>query len=390
MTAQTSETHSSALVLIIDDDPQNLKLLSYTLSEAGYRVALANSGRVALESLQRRRPDLVLCDVVMPDLDGYEVCRQLKADPQFCDIPLIFLTARTSTQDLLNGFQAGAVDYVTKPFSQAEVLARVQTHTALKQAQDTIKTKNAELEQLNQHLTALNQEKNQFLTLAAHDLKNPLSTLMLRAEIAEESLMGFQPAERERIQDFLHKVQYDAQCMHSIVSNLLEINRIESGGVKIRPSRFDAVELMQELTERYQPSASRKQLDLDLILPEASLEVVTDRLLVYQIADNLLSNAVKYSPPGGQIQVSLKQQATTAELIIQDQGPGFSLEDKSRMFQKFTRLSAQPTAGESSTGLGLSIVKQLANLLKAELRLESEPGQGSRFLVNLPLQHQAA
>ncbi len=389
MTSQASSPPSSALVLIIDDDPQNLKLLSYTLSEAGYRVALANSGRVALESLQRRRPDLVLCDVVMPDLDGYEVCRQLKANPQFCDIPLIFLTSRTSTQDLLKGFQAGAVDYVTKPFSQAEVLARVQTHTALKQAQDTIKTKNAELEQLNQHLTVLNQEKNQFLTLAAHDLKNPLSTLMLRAEIAEESLINFQPAERDQIQDFLHKVRYDAQCMHAIVSNLLEINRIESGGVKIRPSRFDAVELVQDLAERYQPSALRKQLDLDLTLPETSLDIITDRLLVYQIADNLLSNAVKYSPPGGQIQVSLKQHATTAELIIQDQGPGFSLEDKSRMFQKFTRLSAQPTAGESSTGLGLSIVKQLTKLLKAELRLETEPGQGSRFLVNLPLQHPA-
>lgn len=376
------------LILIIDDDPQNLKLLSFTLSEAGYRVALANGGQVALDVLQRRRPDLILCDVVMPGMDGYEVCRRLKADAERADIPLIFLTAKTDTQDLLAGFGAGAVDYVTKPFSQAEVLARVRTHTELKQAHDTIKTKNLELESLNQHLTSLNEEKNHFLTLAAHDLKNPLSTLLLRAELAEENLADYStlaPQERESLQEFMRKIQHDAQCMHGILSNLLDVNRIESGAVSLHPTRFDAVELVQDLAERYQHSATRKHLGLGLELPQTSLELVTDRQMVYQLADNLLSNAVKYSPPGSLIRVSLRQRAQAAVLSIQDQGPGFSPEDKAKMFQKFTRLSAQPTAGESSTGLGLSIVRQLAALLDADLRLESELGTGSCFLVSLPM-----
>ena len=364
------------LILIIDDDPQNLKLLNFTLSEAGYRVALANGGLVALEALQRRKPDLILCDIVMPEMDGYEVCRALKADPELHEIPLIFLTAQTDTQHLLAGFQAGAVDYVTKPFSQAEVLARVRTHTELKRARDTIMANNQQLQTLNRHLAALNQEKNHFLAIAAHDLKNPLTTVLLRAEMAEENLESPEPGQ---LRNHLQNIQKDVERMRLIVTNLLDINRIEAGSFEIKPAAFDLLQLVQRLTEQYRDTAARKQIRLCTDLPQGPVTLVADEQLVYQIADNLLSNAIKYSPPGKD--VSLLVSATGPSLEIQDQGPGFSAEDKARMFQKFTRLSARPTAGETSTGLGLSIVRMLANLLEAGIDCESQPGAGARFRV---------
>lgn len=366
------------LILVIDDDALNLKLLNRTLQAAGYRVALANSGRVGLELLERRSPDLILCDIVMPEMDGYAVCRQLKASPPHSEIPLIFLSGQTQTENLLAGFEAGAVDYVTKPFSQAEVLARVRTHTELKRARDTILQNNQQLQVLNRHLASLNQEKNQFLTMAAHDLKNPLTTVLLRTDLAREQLEEGTTAE---LNTQLDKIAADVEGMRRIVSNLLDIDRIESGGLEVQRRRFDLAALGRELAGRFAVAAERKGIRLKLDLPAAALWLCSDEQLVHQLGDNLLSNALKYSPAGTEVTLRVAVADEEALLEVRDQGPGFSAQDRVRMFRKFTPLSARPTAGESSTGLGLSIVHLLVNLLEARLEWQSAPGEGARFEI---------
>lgn len=378
---------NQALILIVDDEPQNLSLLSFVLKEAGYQVAVATGGTVMFEVLKKRQPDLILCDVLMPEMDGYEVCQRLKAS-EHQNIPLIFLTSKTQTEDLLRGFEAGAVDYITKPFNKSELLARVHTHTQLKQAQDTILAYAEQLRGLNQHLTetnqqleALNQEKNHFLGIAAHDLRNPLTTIMLTAELVKMRVDKLEP---DKIARYMQNVFDGAERMSGLIKNLLDVNRIESGKLEVVPQRFDLKAFMMRLKEQHQQAASQKQIELFLELPAEDAMLDSDENILLQIAENLLSNAIKYSPKEQQVLISVQAEPEHLHFRIQDQGPGFTAEDQNKLFQKFARLSVRPTAGEQSTGLGLSIVKLLCEALQGRVECQSTPGQGSTFIVTLP------
>jgi two-component system sensor histidine kinase/response regulator len=371
----TAPDQPSGLLLIIDDQPQNLHMLSSTLRGHGYKVAAANSGESALHILERLQPDLILCDIVMPGMDGYEVCRQVKAQAHTRDIPLIFLTAKTDSDDIVHGFSAGAVDYVVKPFNPAELLARVHTHLSLKQARDTILAYTRDLE-------SLNEEKNNFLGIAAHDLKNPLSTILLTAQMVafkQDSLSS------EKLTHYMGSIENEVERMLQIITNLLDINRIESGSWVLHPIEVELQPFLQTLSEAHQVRAQAKRIRLQTDFATAPLLAITDRSILQQIVDNLLSNAIKYSPPEREVVLGLARHGKLAVLRVQDQGPGFSEGDKGRVFQKFARLSARPTAGENSTGLGLSIVKQLTHLLGADIHLESPPGQGATFTLTLPI-----
>ncbi|MGV3522594.1 MAG: hybrid sensor histidine kinase/response regulator [Candidatus Sericytochromatia bacterium] len=364
------------VILVIDDQAQNLQILSTTLRAAGYQVAAANSGPTALRILEKRLPDLILCDIMMPEMDGYAVCRQLKSQTATQDIPLIFLTAKTESEDILLGFEVGAVDYVTKPFNTGELLARVKTHTELKRARDTILTYTHQLE-------SLNEEKNHFLGIAAHDLKNPLTTIMLSAEMVQLKRERIRPEDLDLYIGIIYK---DAERMLMIVSNLLDVNRIEAGRIPLRPELLEWEQFLQRLIKQYEMTAARKQITLRPLMPEVPPTLISDPHIVFQIADNLLSNAIKYSPPGRKVEMTIQPVEDRIEFAVCDQGPGLTTEDRTKLFQKFTRLSARPTGGENSTGLGLSIVKMLCELLQATIRCESEPGQGARFVVSFPLE----
>lgn len=369
------------LILVVDDDPQSLRLLNHALSSAGYDVAIANSGAVCFKVLEKRRPDLILCDVIMPEIDGYEVCRRIKANEVWRDIPLMFLTARTEPEDLIAGFEAGAVDYVTKPFSQDELLARVRTHTELKHARDTIIAYTRQLETLNERLKTLDAEKNHFLGIVAHDLKNPLTTIIMSAEMVEDRVERMAPPD---VAEYMRMIQRNGERIRSIITRLLDVNRIESGKLAVDSKPFDLAKFAAQLVEQHRPKAERKQIELVLSLPAQPVQLISDQEIVHQIADNLLSNAIKYSPPGFRVEITVGSENERAWLSIADQGPGFTEADRVLMFQKFARLSARPTAGEASTGLGLSIAKRLSELLQGELSCISEPGKGAAFTLSLP------
>lgn len=376
---------TAPLILIVDDDPQNLRLLNLALSEAGYGVAVATGGEIAFKALEKRRPDLILCDVIMPEMDGYEVCRRLKADQATRDIPLIFLTSRTDPEDLIQGFDVGAVDYVTKPFNKGELLARVRTHTELKQARDTILAHTQQLESLNQQLQTLNAEKNYFLGIVAHDLKNPLTTIMMSAELVEERA---EKISVESLVEYMRMIERNVARIRTIIMNLLDVKRIESGRMAVDLKPFDLRDFATRLIDSYRDKADRKRIRVSLEAPAEPVQIVSDENIIFQIGDNLLSNAIKYSPQEHSIYVTLLSLDDQVAFSIRDEGPGFTEEDKSKMFQKFARLSAQPTGGESSTGLGLSIVKKLCELLEGNLSLDTTAGEGATFTVTLPRRHE--
>lgn len=371
---QTDVSQSAPVIFLIDDVVQNLQVLSGTLRQEGYRISGASSGPVALRILKQLKPDLILCDIIMPEMDGYEVARQLKANPETRDIPLIFLTARTESEDIIKGFAVGGVDYVTKPFNTSELMARVRNHLELKQARDLI-------EKHAQRLSALNQEKDHILSIAAHDLKNPLASIMLMAEMIQIRQGHLEP---EKMLDYASQIYQDADRMLLIITNLLDINRIESGRIQAQIQPWPLQEILTRLRREYQPMADKKGIRLHLGEGKAGVYLQTDPLLLFQLLDNLLSNALKFTDSGKEVSLECLCEAEQVCFEIADQGPGFTPADQEQMYQKFARLSARPTAGENSTGLGLAIVRRLVDMLQVRLNFKTELGQGSCFTVCVP------
>ena len=314
-----------------------------------------------------RLPDLILLDLMMPEMDGLEVCRRLKANLATRHIPIIFLTASNEMEHLVQGFEAGAVDYVTKPFNGAELLARVRTHLELKLARE--------------RLREMNDEKNEFMGIAAHDLRNPLSAVKGYAEMVMEDA---QALTHPGLEEHGRRIRDTAARMVEMVQNLLDVNAIERGEMKLNLAPADLCPVLNQVVETQRPRSTAKQQTIHLESQAAPVIVFVDASVTVQILENLVSNAVKYSPPGRKIFVRLKQDAKGVRVEVQDQGPGLSAEDQKKLFGKFARLSAKPTGGEHSTGLGLSIVKRLVEAMNGRVWCESELGRGATFVVQFP------
>jgi two-component system sensor histidine kinase/response regulator len=317
-------------------------------------------------------------------MDGLEVCRRLKADPLTQPIPVIFLTASNDMEHLVKGFAMGAVDYVTKPFNPPELLARVRTHLELKHARDTIVRYGHELGRLNE-------EKNEFMGIAAHDLRNPLSAITGYAEIILEeggALMASSPDALARsaneVNDCARRIHDTSKRMAEMVQNLLDANRIERGEMKLALAPTDLGPALHSVVEIQRPHATAKQQTIHLERQAVPVVVQLDPAVTVQVLENLVSNAVKYSPRGKNIFVRLKKHAQGTRVEVQDEGPGLSAEDQKKLFGRFARLSAKPTGGEHSTGLGLSIVKKMVEAMNGKVWCESELGRGATFIVEFP------
>jgi two-component system sensor histidine kinase/response regulator len=356
---------AKSLILVVDDISKNLQVVGTLLRREGYRIVPATSGSQALERVAAETPDLILLDLMMPEMDGLEVCRRLKADMLTQGIPVIFLTASNEMEHLVQGFEVGAVDYVTKPFNPPELLARVRTHLELKHAR--------------QRLREMNEEKNEFMGIAAHDLRSPLNAVKGYSEmVLEDPALGPENAE------LVKRIQEAAARMAEMVQNLLDANRIERGEMQLHLAPTDLGQVLHSVIETQRPRATAKHQAIHLATEAAPMVVQLDPSVTVQVLENLVSNAVKYSPPGTEIFVRLKKQAQGVQVEVQDQGPGLSAEDQKKLFGKFARLSAKPTGGEHSTGLGLSIVKKMVEAMNGNVWCESERGRGATFIVKFP------
>jgi len=353
-------------VLVVDDQPANLQLLGDLLTTTmGYDVLVASGGEQALRRLEEKVPHLILLDVLMPGLNGIDTCRRLKERPEWQDIPIIFLSASDDKALIVRALETGGVDYVTKPFSRAELLSRVRTHLSLKSARDQLKT--------------LAEDKDELLGMLTHDLKNHLGGMQMSAQLLTDRAAEL-PDDRSRT--------LVGNILASTTQMLAFVKEFLANAASERPQQLNliAVDLrdaVQLALRQYRPAAERKGLQLvcDALAPAT---VRADTLALNQVLENLISNAVKFSPPGKSITLSVSAGEETAECRIADEGPGFTAADRERMFHRYARLSARPTGGEPSTGLGLSIVKKLVDAMNGQLTVDSTPGAGATFTILLP------
>ncbi|MBF0155581.1 MAG: hybrid sensor histidine kinase/response regulator [Magnetococcales bacterium] len=359
-------------VLIVDDE----RILIDVLVEAirpTYKIMVARNGEQALRAARGvPAPDLILLDVVMPGMDGYEVCRCLKESEATCEIPVIFITSKSEVDDETRGFALGAVDYIGKPISPPIVRARIKTHLALRRSMEVQREQNRELLELNQ-------VKNRFLGMAAHDLRNPLVSIRGMSELLLQPMRLSEEKQRQ----FLRSIHQVSQQMLTLVNDLLDVSAIESGHFELTLERDNLSRLVRERAELVGFSAREKGIVLEVEtgdLPDCRC----DSGRMGQVVDNLLTNAVKFSRPGTVIHLGTRATGDWLEVIVADQGPGLPEEELGRMFGTFQRLSAKPTGNERSTGLGLSIVKKIVEAHGGTVRVASEVGKGSVFTVSFP------
>jgi signal transduction histidine kinase len=361
-------------VLVVEDQLIYSKLLLKYLSQLGFNGDTAPNGATALEMLDQEHDfDLVILDLMLPDIDGFEVCRKLREKYSLFDLPILLLTAADDVNDKVIGFSAGANDFLSKPYDKNELIARAKTLVNLKK----IAVKNFKLKE------AIEKE-NMYHRMTIHDIKNPLTSIIALSSFMKDDLGDA----------FEHSETVDIICRSSekilaMLTEFLEMSRLESGAVSLHLEEVDCNYIANIVNESNIPYAHQKQQNLIFNPgPKEFCYVKADPGRLQQILDNLVSNAVKYSPIGENINTSvvLVENTVPAPVIrieVQDNGPGFSEQESKKLFQKFSKLSSIPTAGESSSGLGLSIAKELVEMHKGRIWAESQPGHGAKFIIEL-------
>ena len=365
-------------VLIVDDDRINLRILGSILKSESYQVVQAECGEQALEAYSLEKPELVLLDVVLPDLDGFQVCRELHKRHGYDCAPVIFVTARTESDAVVEGLEAGGADYLEKPFREREVLARIRTHL-------TNRILLGRQQTLVQQLSAANEAKNRFLGMAAHDLRNPLTSIRGFSEFLSEGVVGTLTPDQLDLVKTIHEASVG---MLSLVNDLLDVATIESGQLNLKKEKTPLDQLVESSVKRTSLDAGTKGTRIEFAVREGELTSMVDPLKMSQVVENLLTNAVKYSPHRSLIRVELVEAGGTIRLSVMDQGPGIPENERSKLFKDFGRLSSKPTGGEKSTGLGLAIVRKIVDAHNGTIVAENLPQRGCEFRVMLPVQYE--
>ena len=362
-------------ILAVDDDRINLRIIGGILRHEGYEIAEAGSGEQALESYATFQPNLVLLDVMMPGIDGFTTCRTLKKAYGDKCAPVIFVTAKSEADDVVMGFDAGGVDYLTKPFRPKEVVARIRTHLSNQQLVEQQK-------HLVDQLSKANAAKDRFLGMCAHDLRNPLSSIRGLAELLGEGAIGPISTEQQEIVQTIHGA---SQSMLQLVNELLDVATIEAGHLKLDKAPTSVVEIVERSVHLSNMEAAKKNTRVDMLSTVGDPMVDVDRNKMRQVVDNLISNAVKYSPKGSVITVTIHTDGNVAGFAVHDNGPGIPDGERDKLFKDYGRLSTKPTGGEKSTGLGLAICRKIVEAHQGTIGVKNLPGHGAEFIVSLPL-----
>lgn len=349
--------------MVVDDQEANVRTVGALLSRAGFDVVPCFSGSEALARMAASRPDLVLLDMRMPVMDGFQVLERLRTDGDLRDVPVIFLTADHERESLVRAFSSGAMDYITKPFVPEELLARVRTHAELKQARD--------------RLQRVAQERQDSLELIAHDLRNHFSNVLFAGDL----LTTGDPLPPERTAKLLQSIRSSADAGLLFLQAVLDQAAGETVGEAMEP--LPASQVAQEAVDVFSALAEAKGMRFDLRL-DRHLLVCGQRLAMAHVLHNLLSNAIKYSPVGSTITVASLARGDRGWLQVIDQGPGIDALDQASLFQRFVTLSSQPTGGETATGLGLALAKQRARAMGGDLWYEDHRDGGACFTLELP------
>jgi two-component system, sensor histidine kinase and response regulator len=367
-----SQTPPSGTILVVDDTPENLRLLVGFLKHQGYQVRPAPSGALALRAIEVEQPDLILLDINMPDMNGFEVGRRLKAQEATRDIPIIFISAMADTLDKVTAFSSGGVDYITKPFQLEEVQARVETHLRLRRLQ-------RELGESYHQLQRLEDLRDNLVHMLVHDMKSPLATLGITLDLLKQDL-----GQRDILAQSLEDIQTAGACcarLLGMANELLEVSRLEAGELPINRQECDLGELARSVVASLQVGMPDRQA---MVEAPAVVRCSCDVSLIRRVIENLVSNGLRHTSAGQVVHVEVSTTDHATRVMVHHEGPGIPVELQRRLFDKFGALEARRAQAYHSTGLGLAFSRLAVEAHGGQIGLESEPGKGNTFWFTLP------
>ena len=369
-----------ASVLIVDDISENLQLLGKILDEQDIEFSVATNGKEALETISSHKPDLILLDVNMPVMTGFEVCKILKENPDTKDIPVIFLTAKSEKEDIVQGFSVGGIDYITKPFNSKELISRVKSQLDLSISKQMIAEQNEQLHHLNSELKETLTSRDRFYSIIAHDLKEPFQTLIGFSTLLLESMDERKPEDIRRLVEYINQSSLNG---FELLNNLLEWSRSQIGSMKLRPVRFNPASLANGIINLLNATAEKKEISLNSDIPE-DLHAFADEKMIQTVVRNLISNALKFTKPGGEVRIVGRELDDSVEISVSDTGVGIPEENLSKLFSISDKLSTPGTNNETGTGLGLLLCKEFVEKNGGKITVHSISGTGSDFSFSIP------
>jgi two-component system sensor histidine kinase/response regulator len=386
------ETVTPAKVLVVDDEPRNLEVISHFLAMEGFQVATAEDGEAALAAVSAEPPDVILLDVVMPHLEGFEVCRRLKADPATVFIPVVILTALRGAQERIKGAAAGADDFLSKPFDHVELITRVKSLVRVKRLHDQIQAYNrelearvvqrtAELQHAYEELKELDRLKSEFIANVSHELRTPLLHVKGTISLLADGTLGKLTLGQAQS---LNVAQGAIDQLGRIVEDIVDFGDVyEERRLMLEPVAL--AEVCQSALRAIARVADRRAVAVTLTLPPDLPRVRADPDALTRVLWHLLDNAVKFSPPGGAVEIKAEKRRAKIWIAILDHGSGIAPHELDRIFQMFYQVDGSTTRTAGGMGLGLALVKRLMEAHGSTVEVQSEVGKGSTFSFELPV-----
>ncbi len=380
-----------AKILVVDDVADNVKLLEIYLEDHGYKVVSTNEGIKALELAASEMPDVILLDVMMPVMNGFEVCQRLKEIPTLADIPVILVTAKNDDNDVIRGLECGAHDYVSKPFNVAVLVARIEAALRAKKMQDStrrlnlrLKAVNELIDERNQQLAAINQTAYEFVNNVSHDFRTPLSAIKEFAAIVSDGLAG--PVTEDQ-KEHLGIISDCVVDLTSMVNDMLDLSKLEAGRLTVRRTVCTIAEILERVRPLLERKAVARRVYLTITRPEVLPDVYCDAQKIGRVIVNLVVNAIKFVGVGGHVCVDAERDDAESQVVIRvtDDGRGIEPDKLQVIFEKFQQVGTNVRASTEGVGLGLNIAKELVALNLGRLSVTSEVGQGSTFSFAVPM-----
>ncbi len=373
-TLESKINRSEYKILIVDDVVSNVLLLKILLTNEKFQVCTANNGTSCIEMAKKEHPDLILLDVMMPDISGFDTAVILKKDNETKDIPIIFLTALNTPADLVHGFQVGANDFLTKPFNKEELVMRVMQQISLVAAKRIIEKQNAEL------LATLN-NRDKMYSVIAHDLRSPMASIRMVLNLVVQSASP--DTVGPELYALLDQANRESEEVHDLLDNLLKWTKSQTGRLNVVLQDLDLNDIIPGVVEIFDVIAQTKNIKLDLQGSDDKLVVVADNDMLKTVVRNFMSNAIKFSPEGSSIEIIMQKEGDFAKVSVRDHGVGIAADRLGTIFHKGE--TTYGTGGEEGSGLGLQLCQDFASKNGGDCTVESVEGQGSTFSVLIPL-----
>ncbi len=369
-------------VLIVDDEPDNFDVIEALLGDCGYDLHYAVDGRHAIDSLDIFQPDLLLLDVMMPNVDGLEVCQWMNDNPRWKFTPIVIVTALNSKEDLARCLAAGADDFVSKPVNRLELRARINSMLRIKRQHDLLQTAIVEIEQAKAAAEAATKAKSDFLAMMSHEIRTPITSVLGMTQLLATTPLTAQQ------QKYVQTTQVSGEMLLCTIDDILDFSKIESGQLALEQRPLDLHQLLQDIVDLLAPKASAQKLELTSTLTaDVPQYIVSDVTRLRQVLLNLVNNAIKFTPTGS-VTISCQTSLTAVgqhelHFSVTDTGIGIAAEDIDRLFQPFTQASISTTREYGGTGLGLTICRRLIEMMQGKIWIESNLGRGTTFHFTL-------